>query len=479
MWAEPQGTKHHTYRRAFFASFLGLVAGVLLFSSCADPTVIGKSALIADQRGVIMVDTFTVYAETRLVHDTTAENTYYKQSSIFTGSYLDPDLGLISARAYLMPWPAPSTDTVLMDSAGIHRDLDSMVIKIPLNSTVFGHHTGRQTFNLHLLIDTFRTNDAYYSNSNLNYTPDILARATLNITKDTLTDTLRFVTKGSSQNPLLYQYADRLLNTGRDTVQLDSLYKYNSKFRGWAIVPENPAADGDIIGLNFTAATATLRYHLDGYAQKGYNYRLYFNSSYLPRFTHYDFVPAQVHPSLSVPGTAVSSKVTGNKVFMLPQLGIVPYLYIPGLNNLVKEQKGNITVTRAELLLKATDTDRGTDLIPKLRPMGLIMAATNDPDRGVTSFMANSDAYTLNTGAALAFGVDTLGYYRMPITLQINSILRGTAVNNGWWLTYHAISSYTNPITYFTRNVLVGPGSGAPSADRMKLRIYYLKLKPE
>ncbi|MES2387198.1 MAG: DUF4270 family protein [Bacteroidota bacterium] len=464
-----------------YAIFCLLLLSAAALSGCEDPFKLQTAALSGkDDRPMVMADTFTINAETIVLHDSLAEGSdFAHDNDIHAGSIIDPVLGPVSAVPVFQPLPS---GYYALPSSPL---FDSVVIKFPVDTLFIGRAGVEQTFQLRKLTDSISAFSRYDARSVTGYQTDsVLASAKLTTVKKSTQDTLVFkALSGSNSN--LEKYANQLLALGAN-FNIDSLHTnfvFRKQFYGLALTASNLTADAAIINMYAPGTIFRVYFHTAAVATKDSVALTLspFTGYYARYYSKITFNAAALSSSLNANHAAVSSKALNNRTMIAPLLGLATRITVPGLSNLRAQVGRGLAVTRAELVLPVSDTTSGTQ---NYYPTPYLTASDLLPGQSGWTYLLNVDNYLgsdVANSLRFLYASEQKGAYILPVSQYVSQIVGGIKSNNGFVVTHRPTASRYNGATYvhndLSRSVIIGPDGLAAGNNRMKLRIWYVNLQ--
>jgi hypothetical protein len=451
---------------------LGLTVLTVLFAiglnSCQDPVGIGKSTLQnSDFRDMVLVDTFSIQAHTIRTFDSSAQNTYQYNTSVFCGSYTDKVLGQISARSYFQV--LPSTAVALVDGG----KLDTIILRLPYVYPA-GNKNVSQTFNLFQITnpaDSLSRSAKKYVYSNSGYSTSPFAGITFK--PNPLSGYLEITTTDTTTP--LGRFGQDILNKGSSFVTPSNRNAFVDWFRGFVLAPSDSTLNGSLLGFDLNSSSFNIKYSVNGNKQP--LYPLVINSS-VPHYSHFGYNLSNTLLNPIINGKeldSISSTQLSNKAYLCPFLGIITRIYIPSLANISKQIGGKIAITKAELILHTTDND--TAIIRY--PMPTVMASSVNPGYFTGSkaveYIANSNSINANVNA-LTFSLNESDLSTtFPISRYLAGIISGAFPQRGMYVTYRYQYGYTSGYSFFSKAVYDLDNS-LQNPNRPRLKLYYVRL---
>jgi hypothetical protein len=433
-----------------------ILLSALFLSSCEDPSQLGLEVQPGDdQVGVLYSDTFNIQTEVIQRNDfTTALN-----DRLFAGGYNDPELGNLNAEGYFQYLPVNENKVIQDQSA-----FDSMTVSFGL-SYVYGNQNTQQPLSLHRLTQDLQFDSSYTSSDKASYLPE--AEAIITIPTNILADT--------TSTKVLFR-TDNLGNEIFSAIKTDStLLKketFRQRFKGLAIVASQGEEKQAAMGFSLPSlnSVSTIYYHYpSGDTTKRDSVLFNYSSANAASFSRIVADRSGTPLASLTPSNSVPSPQLGNRAYVQGGTGVSTIIRFPGLESL--QEKGNISITRAELIIIPIDKDNLTPppalTLSELYEDGVISSSDNRPER----FVLDENSYVDgrgNSAEALSFLYDAnTGRYRVNISHYINAVINGIKPNHGLALSPSPINGSTNRLIF---NTLQGQETS------LKLKIYYVPL---
>ncbi|MDT8887960.1 DUF4270 family protein [Aquirufa regiilacus] len=435
--------------------WLGIVS--LFLASCDAPKEIGAD-LFSVEVGLNFTDTLQVKSRTVLMDSIQTGGA----SSLLVGSYTHPVLGTFSSSIFTQ---FANADSLYAKKESI---LDSLKMQLVYKSYQ-GDTNQVQTINVYKLKDSLSTSTDYFTNTaSISVNPTVVGSHTFRprpirskaSNGDSLKlDTLKFLMSPTLGRELLANYADKSLAGGGNA--------FRKAYPGLKI-SSSSGANAALLGFNPAYSRLTLYWHNPNDTLK-YELNYFFSLSNAlmaevnSRYNQYQFARSGALASLVKPGNSVSAEATGQLTFVQSGSGLVTKVDFPTLLKLKGDR--NVAVNKAELVFEAED---GADLNQTLGQLTLLQVdGNNKPLRNSYGL-----GYVLSEGGS---GVQTASYnaynrtYTFNVTTELQSILNGRKVNNGFLLTPTPTTSSTG----YTKMLSETARFTSLKALKTKIRIYY------
>ncbi len=436
--------------------WLGIVS--LFLASCDAPKEIGAD-LFSVEVGLNFTDSLQVKSSTVLMDSIQTGGT----SSMLVGAYAHPVLGVFESTIFAQ---IANADSVLATKESI---LDSLKMKLVYKSYQ-GDTNQVQTIQVFKLKDSLSLSTDYFTNtSSVGAYSTALASHTFRphpirskaSNGDSLKlDTLSFHMSRSLGSELLANYADKSIAGGGSA--------FRKAFPGLKITSSS-VAKAALLGFSPTYSHLTLYWHNPNDTLK-YEVNYFFSlsnalmSEVNARYNQYTISRTGILAEhLTKSGNSIPAALTGQRTFVQSGSGLVTKVDFPTLLKLKGDR--NIAVNKAELVLQADDN---AELNQTLGQLTLIQVdGNNKPLRSSYGL-----GYVLSEGGA---GVQTANYnsyersYTFNVTTELQSILNGRKVNNGFLVTPTPTSSSTG----YTKMISETARFTSLNSLKTKIRIYY------
>ncbi len=428
------------------------------FLSCENPTDIDLPGS-GNQGNSYFTDTLSLQVETFQMDSAITSN----QAAALIGSYTDPSLGRVTAKAYLQPTLQQVTDGLTGQVTPIEftftssQILDSVSVRLANKNLIFfGDSLANMTINVHRLNSYIDNTKNYNFNSSLPYDPTPLASVTFDryaMDNDSLITYLNIKLPKSIGEELIAL-------AGTDAAKdRDAFAK---AFRGFVFVANNDAETVSVFNLGNTFGVVnsrlTLYYHDSGSTdveEKEFEYTV-------GRFNEVTFDRSNTAlAKLTNLKSAIPISETNGRTYLQAGSGIGTKIRFPDLDKLKSSQIG-----LAEITFSA-DTLTFSDEIP-VAPFVTFIGLNAD---GSVKRTSGNYSYISSTTGALS-GIlssydDSLNVFTANITPYLQDISTKKAEDNGIALVV-AIPASTG-----TSALVFNSGLNRIVLRNFKLNLYY------
>lgn len=369
--------------------------GLLFLLSCEEEGLnisVGDN-FISSQTSISLIDSISVQMSTFKIDSIATSGTGY----LMAGKFNDPDLGLISSKAFFqlnMP------DAIIDDD----EIFDSIVIRLPYSGISYGDTLQAQILNVHRVLEDIEPNDEetnFYNTSTFCYNENPIGSKTIT-PRPNFYDNLEIRLSDELGLELL-----ELLRDEED--EIDETSDFLDLFKGVVLVP---GTESNVL-LSFIADTAlniVLHTHLveEERIENTYSFPL---SSTLSSFNNITReVTGTRLAELTTQREELKSIALDNKAYLQAGIGLVTRVDFPGISKILEEERNNI-LYKAELILKPVPGSYEKVALPE----NLVLYYT-DKYNNLLSEIVDDDGYSLPADFYYDEFYDETNYYSFDVT---------------------------------------------------------------
>lgn len=427
----------NTWRKSFL--FPSLLVFILAISACKDPNEVGLDVLPkTDLLNAVFADTSTIVCTT-IVDDSVKGD---ELSAQLIGTMNDPEFGITNASVYAQ---------VNLEGTPVFTDTpvaDSMIISLAY-AGYYGDTAALQTLNVYRMNELMSIDSFYYTNRDFTYDPSPLASVQFQPRPNTHVLVGTDTTFAQLRIALPISFADSILALNGQT-ELSSNTEWLNYFKGIYLLPNTSLAvgNGSVNYFSFYNSNVTLYFHDATTTAKTYTFSL--TGARTNHFTH-DYTGTSLASQLNDPAYGDSLN------YVQPMGSVKTRISMPYLKHFL--DSGNLIINKAQLEI----TGKAGVVSPYNLPANMYLITRNASG----SYIFPIDYYE-STGY---FGgqLNTAGNgYTFTITRQLQRYLDGVVTNADFDLVVSGSGVLAN------RLIL---GSGKNSSYRMKLSLYYTRIK--
>ncbi len=463
---------------------LTLLISLFLFASCESSSTIGLDVNPETAIQGNLIDTLTISTQTLLDEPTsTARLPQYP-----LGFLTDPIFGITEA-SLAMSVNLPNSAY----SIALNATLDSAVLVLPYATEFYGDSTSTYSIDVHQLTENLSTQTAFMSNKNWafdtsselgmdgvigNYTGRIKPNTSITVTQvkpnapDTVTSMKALRIKLDNNfitNKILRMPASGLVNNAFFNSAFKGLHVSVNKQKsiGTGAIPFfNLSSTNSRLEVYYKQANATTATKIDTVAAL---FTISNTINPVAATIKHDYTGTEVETQLN--NTGVQHQVT----YLQGPTGLRNKISFPNLSSFIQNLGGNVIINKAELVI---DLSAGTDVAPFV-PAGRLAIYRYDiagqrvhiPD---INAMVNPQTGVVPASIGKYNAVNK--NYTFTVTNYLQELIDGKTQDYGTFLATTATSEFNlNPLpTSGSRSVI---GSFANPANKVKLNIYYTKIK--
>lgn len=367
------------------------------------------------------------------------------------GLYHDPIFGLVSSSIYSQI----SLNGVNVDF-GSSSTIDSIVLTLDY-SGLYGSNSDPISISVYELADNLISNNAYYSNEDINYNPALIGSKTFtpNITDNVFVDFDATSYEPHLRIPLDTAFGNTLLNAS--STDLSNNTNFINFLKGIYITPTDSVSSTTLLAgqgaisyfdLTSSLSTLTLYYTDSSTTAKKYDFTINSESVNYNRFDH------------NYTGTDIEKQLLGSDfdttlTYLQPMSGVKVKLEIPFIKELKKE--GIIGINKAELVIPIENNSDAT-----YAPLDNIAVVGID-ENGNTLFLPDFFEGTEYYGGTFNPSTKT---YTFNIARHLQSLLNSTSPDYGLYLVASGSAVLANRSVITTQQNLT---------SKMKINLTYSK----